>query len=227
MENGTCSRLKIQADLIESTFTYDIWKADSLTNKVARLSRDLENLGDVLGEEEEEEVERFDNALRKIGQVTNASDNLDDLTKKLEVFEIAASRQKNRAELGTSSSQLEAHMASHDMGSSREKARPAKRQRYSRRALSVGPSEMLSSDLLRPEPLPAKIRDPFTSSRPQPDPIAPLDPQPTTSSTMDVQSSSPGTLNPSSQAARPTPASSGTDPRGLADSSHFVRGIWS
>ena len=142
----------------------------------------------------EEEEERFDNALRKIGQVTDASDNLNDLTKKLGVFEIAASRQESRVEIGVSSSQLEAHMASHEMGSSPEKARPGKCQRYSRRTLSVGPSETLS-DLLRPEPLPGGILDLFTSTRPQPDLIAPSNPQPTTHSAMKVQSTSPETLN--------------------------------
>lgn len=115
-------------------------------------------------------------------------------------------------------------MASHDSGSSPEKAHPAKRQRHSRRAASVAPSEMLSGDLLRPEPVPAGILDPFISSRPQPDPMAPSNPQPTA---MNVQSSSPGTLVPSSeaQAARPT-SSSGTDPRGLVDASDFVKAIW-
>ena len=144
-EKRNMFRLKIHADSFESKFSDDTYsEADSMTNKVARLGRELENLGNVLAEEED----RFDNALRKIGQVTNASENLDDLTKKLEAFELAASRQKSRVELGVGSSQLEAHMASHEMGSSPEKARPAKRQRYSHRALSVGPSETLS-DLLR------------------------------------------------------------------------------
>ena len=217
------SRMQIQAGLFETTFSSDVRKVDSLSNKVEKLSNDLENVGDVLREEEA----RFDNALRKIGQVTDASDNLDDLTKKLEAFELSASGQKSRIELGVSSSQLEAHIASHDMGSSPEKARPAKRQRYSRRAVSVGPSEMLSSDLARPEQLPADILDPFISSRPQPEQALSLATQTgETSSTINVQSSSPGTLIPSSQAARPT-SSSGTNPRGLADASNFIKEIWS
>ena len=123
--------------------------------------------------------------------------------KKLEAFEIAASRQKSRIEVGLGSSQLEAHMASYDSGSSQEKARPAKRQRHSRRAALVSPSEM--RDLPHPEPLPACILDPFISSRPQPDPRTPSDAQPTqtgeTGSAMNVQSSSPGTLVPSSSSS--------------------------
>ena len=82
---------------------------------------------------------------------------------------------------------------------------------------------MRFSDLPRPERLPAGILDPFTSSRPRPNSMAPSDSQPVY--TMNVQASNPGTLDPFSQTVRPSSASLGTDPSGLARSSDLVKGI--
>lgn len=217
-EKQNISRLQVHATLFSKTISSDDREIASLLDKVGRLSSGLEKVGNEVSHQEA----RFDDALKKISQLTDASGNLDNLTKKLEAFTIAASK-------------LDSHRVSHDIGSSPEKGPPAKRQRYSRRAVSVGPTEMLSSNLGRQEPLPADIPDPFIASGdwPRPDQglgssdsLAPFTQAVQTSSTSNVQSSGPGTLNPSSQAVGSTSASS-TDPKDLADASEFIKGVWS
>ncbi len=238
-EKQNVSRLQLHATLLSETLSSDRRGVVSLSEKVQRLSRNLEKFGNELNEQDA----RFDKALRKIGQVTDASGGIDDLTSKLEAFEVAASKQKSRLELGVSGLHFDLHRATHDVGSSPEKGPPAKRQRHSRRAVSVGPTEMLTGSLKCPEPLPANILDPFISSprrempqQDRPEKIQGLgfsdsDPQLTqtvqTSLASNVQPSSPGTLMPSRQAVGSTSASSATEPRGLADASDNVKGIWS
>ena len=104
-EKQTVLLLQLHATLLNKTLSSNYRELAYLSENVQGLSKALEKLGNKLNEQDA----RFDEALRKSGQVTDVSSRIDDLATKLEAFEVAASKQKSRLELGVSGLHFDAY----------------------------------------------------------------------------------------------------------------------